>query len=214
MKSLSTLIFLMLFIACNQATEPIVSSSCLIPGEVRSSETQRDCVIPERSPAADMTIDVNLRDFVSTQEDKMFSALARLEIVLNSEEFKARVLGHKYQNSKTFVDNKGMSNEEIYDEIMKGAETLSRSVDNELDIDITLYFSNNSVVGYTYPSSNRIWVNNKFFAQYSFGKVAGNVAHEWTHKLGFGHDASRTASRAYSVPYAVGDIVSELVDKM
>lgn len=214
MKNLATFIFLTTFIACNQATEPIPLNACILPGEVSQSGNDRDCVIPKKNLDANLSVDVFLRDFNQAQENKMSSALARLQHVLNSEEFRQRILNHKYQNKKTFVDNRGMSNQEVYEEIMKGAETLSNTVDEVLNLDITLYFSNNSVVGYTYPNSTRIWVNNKFFAQYSYGKVAGNVAHEWTHKLGFGHDFNRTSSRVYSVPYAVGNIVAELVEKM
>lgn len=215
MKNISIMLFLIFLISCNKETAPIVNSDCQLPSEAIGNDSDlRECIIPARHPAANMQINPRFRDFTSVQEDKMYSALERLEIILNSKEFRDRVINHTYNGKKTFVDNKGLSNEEIYDVIMEGAEVLNSVVDSELDIDITLYFSNNSVVGYTYPNSERIWVNNKFFSQNSYGKVAGNVAHEWTHKIGFGHDFNRTSSRQYSVPYAVGGIVSDLVDSM
>ena len=61
---------------------------------------------------------------------------------------------------------------------------------------------------------NRVWTNDKFFTTNSLGKVAGNIVHEWTHKLGFEHDFNSTARRNYSVPYAVGNIIQELVDSL
>ena len=97
---------------------------------------------------------------------------------------------------------------------MLGAETLSPEEDEEIDIDITLYYSNNSTVGYTYPNTNRIWVNDKFFAVNSLGKVAANVLHEWTHKIGFDHDFKRTTRRNFSIPYGVGTIIEKMVDGM
>ena len=95
---------------------------------------------------------------------------------------------------------------------MLGSEELNPGDNETIDIDITLYFANNSTVGYTYPNVNKIWVNNKFFAGFSLGKVAANVTHEWTHKLGFGHDFNRTTRRNSSVPYGVGTIIQQLVD--
>lgn len=168
----------------------------------------------ERAAEADLEINAYLRDFSLTQESKMNSALVKLNIVLNSEEFRIKVLNHSYNGSKTFVNNNGQSNREIYETILKGAETLNGIEDQEVDVDITLYYSNNSTVGYTYPNVNRIWVNNKFFSTYSHGSVAANVAHEWLHKLGYGNDSNRTTRRDYSVPYGIGGIVRSLVNKL
>jgi hypothetical protein len=174
----------------------------------------RDCVIPEREETANLTINASLRDFGPEKEEKMRDALDRLKIIINSKVFKSRILNHEYQGEKTFVDNGGLTNEEIYEKLMIGAETLMPDEDEEVDVDITLYYKSNSTVGYTYPDTNRIWVNDKFFATFTLGKVAANVTHEWTHKIGFGHDFNRTAKRDFSVPYGVGTIIQELVDGM
>lgn len=200
---------------------------CLLPGEQGSqleaedtSETTEEvkvpkaCNIPLREPAANLEINYILNDFPEDREEKMHKAVERLMLIVNSVEFKERVLNHEYKGEKTFVDNDGMTNEEIYQRLMDGAEKLSPEVDEEIDLDITLYYRNNSTVGYTYPNVEKIWVNDKFFAKNSFGKVAANLIHEWLHKLGFKHDKKRTARRAYSVPYGVGTIMRELVDGM
>lgn len=167
-----------------------------------------------------LDINANLTNFTASQEEKMREALKRLKIVVNSEQFRERVLAHTYNGSNQFVNNNGLSNEEIYIRIMEGAETLSRDgdggnvVDSEMDIDIKLYYSSRSTVGYTYPNVLQIWVNRKYFIPNSLGAVAANVIHEWTHKLGFGHDSKRTSRRPYSVPYGVGTIMKDLVNNM
>lgn len=209
--------FSTVLIGCNSQTAPIDNISCVLPAEMTQDQEDagaRACNLPERNPSANMAINVALTDFTNPQAKKMYSALDRLKIVLNSYEFKDSILNHKYQGKVTFVDNQGLSNEEIYEKIMLGAETLQPGIDEELDLDITLYYKKNSTVGYTYPNVNRIWVNNNFFATFTLGKVAANAAHEWTHKIGFGHDSNRTTRRSYSVPYGVGSIVQKLVDKM
>lgn len=206
--------------------EPIpIAQTCLLPSGSSSAQMEeskdesdkvpvRDCVIPEREETANLTINASLRDFGPEKEEKMRDALDRLKIIINSKVFKSRILNHEYQGEKTFVDNGGLTNEEIYEKLMIGAETLMPDEDEEVDVDITLYYKSNSTVGYTYPDTNRIWVNDKFFATFTLGKVAANVSHEWTHKVGFGHDFNRTAKREFSVPYGVGTIIQELVDGM
>lgn len=176
--------------------------------------TAKPCRIPEREPGANLVYNISTSDFSEEQEKKMAQALERLEIVINSQEFKQRVLDHTYNGSKTFANNNGLTNEQIYAKIMEGAETLQPEIDEEMDLDITMYYRSNSTVGYTYPNTNRIWVNSKFFNGYNLGQVAANVTHEWTHKLGFGHDSRSTARRAYSVPYGIGKIIRELIESM
>ena len=228
-KHLNVLILnvLILLTSCDQETPPIELDTCLIPLNNAFEETldlivtsednlsdTRECALPERSVEANIEINYVLRDFTPAQQEKMDEAIRRLKIVINSTEFKEAILKHTYKGERVFVDNNGLSNEEVYESLLLGQETLNPVIDEEIDIDITLYFEDNSTVGYTYPSSERIWVNNKFFATYSYGKVAANVIHEWTHKLGYGHDYQRTTRRSYSVPYGVGSIVKELVDSM
>ena len=177
-------------------------------------DTIRPCVIPAQEPDANLAINVSLTNFTETQEAKMQEALKRLKLVINSTDFKERVLNHTYNGEKTFVENNGLSNEEIYEKIMQGAEDLLPEVDEEMDLDITLYYKYTSTVGYTYPNTTRIWVNSRFFNGYSYAQVAANAAHEWTHKLGFGHSFYNNASRPYTVPYGIGSIISELIESM
>jgi hypothetical protein len=68
-----------------------------------------------------------------------------------------------------------------------------------------------AVIGYTSPSTNVININWKFFQNYQPSDVAGNLCHEWIHKIGFGH---ASASEHDSVPYAIGYIVKEMSGKV
>lgn len=218
-KLVPFMVLSVLLSACKEAPTQL-NAHCLLPGEEapeqseQDAELPRECAIPEQAENGKVAINALLREFSEQDENKMRKALERLRLVLNSKEFKQRVLDHTYEGEKTFVDNNGLTNEEVYEVIMNGAEDLLPDVDHEADLDITLYHKNNSTVGYTYPNTIRIWVNKKFFANFTLGKVAGNAVHEWTHKLGFGHDFKRTVRRNYSVPYAIGTIVQEMVDSM
>lgn len=222
-RVLAALAAILFVTACKQApaptdpvtdpgTDPVtdpVTDPATDPG---TDDPVTDPVVDPDRPALDF--DVVLRDFSPTQEEKMMESLRRARTVLNSQEFKDRVLNFTWNGVKRFNDNNGQTNEEIYETIMKGAETLLPDVDYEMDLDITLYYSLTSTVGYTYPNTIQIWVNSKFFNGYNYGQVAANAVHEWTHKLGYGHDYNYNSDRPYSVPYGIGGIINDLVNKL
>ncbi len=143
-------------------------------------------------------------NFQKTHEDKALKALRLIKNVIESEEFKARVLAHSYQGQRTFVDNQGLSNADIYHKILHG----------KFEVEVELYHQSNTTIGYTYPDTKRIWVNKKYFEAYSPEQVADNLFHEWLHKIGFDHERTYSDQRNYSVPYALGYLMEELAAKI
>jgi hypothetical protein len=169
---------------------------------------------PVPNAALNFEINVKLNNFNPTQEDKILIASDLIKKVIASEEFKASILNYQYNGKKQFIDNDGLSNGEIYKKIIEGAEKLIPKADNEMDLELVLYTSNDTVIGHTTPNQLKIWMNSKFFNQNNPAKVTENMMHEWLHKLGFKHDYARTASRPFSVPYAVGYLVGRIAQKM
>jgi hypothetical protein len=160
--------------------------------------------------AYDFETNVKFVNATSTQESKLRKALEIIKLVVATDEFRSKILNHTYGGKKTFYDNGGYTNAEVYQKILDGAESLQPTKDNEMDLEVEMYTATTSTVGYTYPDSKRIWVNTKFFNQYTAAGVAHNLMHEWLHKLGFKHASSYSTSRDYSVPYAIGDLVGEI----
>ncbi len=156
---------------------------------------------------------INMVNFPQEQEAKVHKAVELIKKVVSSPEFKERILAHSYQGKKTFVDNKGLTNEEIYQLIVDGSELLAPGKNGRMDIELELYKNSSTTIGYTYPNTTRIWVNTKYFDKYSPVQVADNLFHEWLHKLGFDHALKYSKSRNYSVPYAIGYLVEELATK-
>lgn len=179
--------------------------------KVKMDEIGLNDVVP--SAALNFNVNVKMRKFNSQQEDKVLAAAELIRKVIASEEFKNAVLKHQYRGKRQFVDNGGLSNKQIYKKILEGSEQLKKKVDNEMDLDLTVYRAQTNVVGYTYPNTKRIWMNTKFLNKNSAAKVTTNMMHEWLHKLGFKHARSANASRPYSVPYAIGYLVSKLAKK-
>jgi hypothetical protein len=168
------------------------------------------------TPSAALNFNVNVKmdnEFTAAQEDKIHSASDLIKRVVASDEFRKRVLAHSYNGRKGFVDSGGMSNAQIYKAIIEGSERLSPGVDNEMDLSLEVYRAANNIVGYTYPTELRVWMNEKFLNANKPYKVTTNMVHEWLHKLGFQHAVASTPTRKYSVPYAVGYLVGNLASK-
>lgn len=163
-------------------------------------------------PTQALTFETNvtIENATSTMEAKIRNAEELIKRVIATEEFKSRVIGHTYNGSRTYVDNGGFTNEQIYQKILDGAETLNKVTDNEMDLTMEMYYAANSTVGYTYANVSKIYANTKFYNNYSASTITGNMTHEWLHKLGFRHASSYSVSRDSSVPYAVGYIMRDI----
>lgn len=149
------------------------------------------------------------------ESQKLDRAAALLQKVVNSPEFEQKVLAYRGWNGG-YADNEGMTNAQVLAKIRAASETLTPGADGEIDIDVevkTLGWRNRNTVGYTYESTTTITSNRKFFSNYTPSEVAGNLGHEWLHKLGFEHDFNSTSKRPHSVPYAIGNIIEELATK-
>lgn len=161
-------------------------------------------------------INANMTGFDRDQEAKIYEAFDMIKRVVATDEFKRRVLGHTYKGKKQYVDNGGHTNAEVYKAILAGAEKLTPTKNNAMDLYLEVYSERNNVIGYTMPSIKTIYMNSKYLNSSGFtpNKVAMNLVHEWLHKLGFKHAQKNSPSRPHSVPYAVGYIMRDLARKL
>lgn len=160
-----------------------------------------------------LTAAIIYKNFTPWRKEKAERAVKLMLLAANSDEFKDRVLNHKYNGYRQFASCE-LSNKQVYDRIMRGSETLNPDSTYVMNLEITTYYSWKNVIGYTYPNINGIFVNTRYFDNFYLSSIAGNFFHEWTHKLGFDHDFNSTRRRPYSVPYAVGNIIGNIVSKM
>ncbi len=136
-------------------------------------------------------------------------AIPIMEAVVNSEEFKQRVIGRQ----PAYTSNRGMTNSQVYTYLMQGKELLNgNNTLGEMNFNVERYSRWwSKVIAYTSPGQHDwIMVNGKFYSKFDQIDIAANLTHEWIHLTGFLHDS---ASDRDSVPYAVGDIVEELSRK-
>lgn len=154
-------------------------------------------------------------DSFPSEKEKLLKAFPVIEAVVNSVEFKNRVIAFKGSGSKGgYTSNNNLTNEQIYDFLMQGRELLDgATTEGEMNVDISRYspWYSSKVIGRTYPGKSKwIEVNGQHYRKMDVAAMASNVTHEWIHLTGFYHDS---AADADSVPYKVGSIVGELAKK-
>ena len=174
------------------------------------TENEAEYLHPDTVPTKTLkVVGMQITGFDKAGLAKMQAAFAITERVVNSIEFKDRVINFKNTaGQRAFRSNKGMTNEEIYEDFMDGRETLQQNTPGEMNFFLKLYNRPWSrVIGYTSADVNLININKRFFKNYQPADVAGNLVHEWTHKLGFDHTS---ASEHDSAPYAIGYIAEEM----
>lgn len=203
---------------CEKEKEVASTEACSAPANSENTDSpvqQPSTEVDGEVPDAALIFDANIKfvDFEASDEVKLNKAIEIIKKVIATNEFRTRVLNFTYKQKLAFVDNGGFSNAQVYQKLLDGAETLRPVIDHTMDLELQLYHASNTTVGYTYPSSVRIWMNTKYFDQYTPSEVARNVFHEWTHKLGFTHAVRATKDRKYSVPYALGSLIEELGKK-
>lgn len=146
-------------------------------------------------------------------------AAGYVEEYINSDEFQKFVLNFSFIDYNDKVQKKfhytNLSNQEVLAKILSGSETLSPEEDHEADIQIELDNSwSRNVIGYTYPTTPWQWIYAKFFHNWSAEEIAGNIMHEWLHKIGFDHEYQYTYNREYSVNYALGYACEEFAKRV
>jgi hypothetical protein len=141
---------------------------------------------------------------------KLQACLPLLEKVVNGQKFKERICEIK---KFTSCDLNG---QQVYEIFMNGRQVGDTTDDREMDIDLTIYSTWPwiTTVGYTYANVVRTWINRKFFLAFTLAGIAGNISHEYCHKLGFDHTSHWTPERDASVPYFIGYLIEELVQEM
>lgn len=214
------LLMSLLSVSCNDSggsssddSSLVTDASPVTPDEdTPSGDPVTEAPAPDSSlPDLALSWDTNveLYDFTATQEEKYNKAVALVKKVVATEKFRNMILNHTYNGVKQFASTT-KTNAQVYQSVLDAAEKLTPAKNNLMDVGVKLYYENNSVVGWTNGSITYFNVNTKFFNQYDIHQVAGNLFHEWLHKLNYGHDSSATTRRPYSVPYAVGYMIRDI----
>lgn len=158
----------------------------------------------------------NISGFSANENANIKKSFEVIEAVINSEEFKNKVLNYKAgPDGFGYTSNRAMSNSKVYEFLMSGQEVLGgENTLGEMNFDMKRYWSSwftRKVIGYTsIGKSNTIYANERRYKSFDSVDMASNITHEWIHLMGFYHD---NAADHDSVPYAVGYMVEDLARK-
>lgn len=169
---------------------------------------------PEKLNAKKWEANLTFYKFNTEERNKILEAIRQIKEIIRTHKFKNRVTQFKYKGEYQFNQNEGLSNKEIYQKILDGAEEFGKNqIDHSMDIELELFEGHSKIVGYTYPNTKRIWINRNHLSRFKTHQVANNLMHEWMHKLGFNHDIKWSTDRDFSVPYAIGYIFEDLISE-
>jgi len=167
------------------------------------------------------------------EEDKIRQAAYYMVYALGHDDFKEFCINYEYKvktcywknfkrycyykKYKNFHKSNGKTNYQVYQHLMSGQELLPNEteIDNEADIWLRIDREKQGkrVIGYTYPSSKwqyiLKWVLEERTAEY----IAGNLGHEYCHKLNYSHKKNNTPHRRHTVSYAVGNYIRDFLEK-
>jgi len=148
----------------------------------------------------------NFTGFNDKQKENFWVYATKLNQTVNSQCYENYISNFENYNKNKLpiLRTKGLSRSELVI-AMRGEKPILR---------FELYESNNSTIGYTYPTSDKIWFNWKFHKNYTYCQSAANLGHEISHKLDFGHDYNNTATRWRQFPYAHGSAISYCCPKL
>lgn len=131
---------------------------------------------------------LSIRNFTEAEKTKLNKYIPVMNNTVASKCFK------DFMVERNLHTTQNKSNEEVVKHL--------RTSQVEIHL-ITYYKPWSKVAGYTYPNTNKIWLNRKFHAGASLCSEASNLAHELSHKLGYTHSYKATQSRPFSVPYSI-----------
>lgn len=155
-------------------------------------------------------------EWTPARREKAHAAARVLETVLNSNEFSRRL-----ENRRNLQRTEGLSSAEIL-QIIRSGKTLSslRAGDDAISKSIALALSvapatteYASFDGFTDLGAGIIYTRKEWFDTQSICQLAGLFAHEYMHVVGFSHATFYHPWLRQSVPYALGDMVTELAEK-
>ena len=178
----------------------------------------------------DFKVTVEVSNFTEKEEYMLADATNLMARALGDPMFKEYCLNYSYEIAKYkwvwlkkvkwtetvkgFYNVNGLSQFQVYEKVMKGEEVLSEDgEDNEADIFLKIDRTDKpGVLGYTYASDIYQYIYSRVFREYGVNTVAGNLCHEWVHKLGFSHKNVPSSRKKHTAPYTIGYYVKYFSD--
>lgn len=144
------------------------------------------------------------------QEMEVQKAAEIIRMVVGSQEFKDRILNHTVNGVKKFLNNNGLTNEEIYQKILEAAEEGNLTKDNVMELTLELIpETSKSRIFRIFAGIKKIFYYLNLFQNTTPAGIAQNLFQQWLGKIGF----NAPEGTSQSVQEAVAKIIGELGKK-
>lgn len=146
---------------------------------------------------------LNLRYATAKDKTRNAAAFKHIESIVNNESFRSKILNLTYTQTTT-------TPEEILASILKAEENFSGGTRGVIDMFLEMYYEEEGAIGFTYANDPYVYLNRWVQSSYTPMETAGNLFHEWLHKLGHTHSFEWTEDRKDSVPYKLGYLLRDM----
>jgi hypothetical protein len=174
------------------------------------------------------------KNFEQSQITKLETCLKLIQMAVNTFRFEEEVKNFTYapvystgrawwrktytgKPVKQFYFSEGehiYTNQQVYDRIMTGWEENEQINDGEMDLYLTIKRSRwSSATAFGMPMDDMITIYSWWFNSAEIPSLCNTIFHEWLHNQIFEHDFNYNVCRDYSVPYAVGQILENIIRK-
>ncbi|XOV93511.1 MAG: hypothetical protein ACFHWX_02140 [Bacteroidota bacterium] len=147
---------------------------------------------------------------------KLRDSVSLFERAFNTQRFYQSIVNHTFREQQRFYYTQ-RSNKDIYALLVMGMELFQpqiRDFESDLYLRMIRRRKPDGVAGHSPSDSKYIIIFEDWFDTHLTDEIAGLVAHEYSHKLGFHHPMALNPDTPYSVPYAVGRTVTSLATLM
>lgn len=144
---------------------------------------------------------------------RLWQIARNTERVVNSVEFRFRLLNNEYAGKPGFFDKNNPTPTSVLQRIRNGDE-FSGKKDYVWQYDLHIVRLAEGVYGATTRPYLPIKFNELYLRNRKDSGLAGTYCHEKAHQLGYSHSRERTPQRQYSVPYVLGTICAETYVKL
>jgi len=190
MRHYFALILLFTLIGCSSTptTKPVLAPV----------ETTPDVVVFEPAKEVPFLVVTEFNGYNTKSVNILKEAVKKVNETVASQCFEDFIIdraikkpGQKYSLHTT----NGKTAKQVVDDLRSGTAKIR----------LQYYTSRKGVIGYTYPNTDKIWTNWRFYAGATACNRASNLGHEGSHKAPFkyGHAFKATYSRPWSVPYTI-----------
>lgn len=151
---------------------------------------------------------------------RMKQALLIWQQVMRDTTFQRELRSTNFAFDVAGDQNRFLSSAEITDKIYQGREFYKDSIDFTANLHWIIevknkpFLSRHPAIGYGEAGDVEIFTYSWYFDRASLADIAGHIAHEWSHKIGFQHLYVRHKNRDKTVPYTFGNLVKKYAEQI